>query len=121
MTLSHIKEELNDNVSMLQIWQLNDMIQEYGNDIVFVAVGELKQEYFDKYYQKDETDDETTLVTIQKEGLCKKKLAKAKMKIDESLSFLQIDLLHLTLLKRGYKETCTCIQQINKENQELYA
>jgi len=128
MASTQLREEILGNVSMLQIWQLNDILQECGDDVVFVAVGEVKQEYLDRYggegededEDEDEGEDDNKEPVIQKQGLCKNKLAKAKIEIDESLSFLQMDLLHRTQLKRGYKETFACIRQINKEHQEKY-
>ena len=109
MTSSQIKEEILGNVSMLQIWQLDEMLQEYGDDVMFVAIGELMQEYLDKHID-----------TIKTPVVCVKKLAGAKEEIDENLSVLQIDLQHTTLLEHGYKNTFACIRQINKEHQEKY-
>ena len=108
MTSSQIKEDILGNVSMLQIWQLDEMIQEYGDDIMFVAIGKLK-EHLDKHID-----------TIKTPIVCVKKLAGAKDGIDESFSILQIDLMYSTLLKHGYKNTFACIRQINKEHQEKY-
>ena len=126
MASTQLMEEILENVSMLQIWQLDGILQECGDDVVFVAVGEVRQEYLDRYVGEDEDEDEgededdNKGPVVQKQGLCKNKLAKAKVDIDESLSFLQMDLLHRTQLKRGYKETFACIRQINKEHQEKY-
>ena len=121
MASSQLMEEILGNVSMLQIWQLDGILQECGDDVVFVAVGEVKQEYLDKYGgEEDEDEDNHKKPIVQKQGLCKNKLKKAKIEIDECLSFLQMDLLHRTQLKRGYKETFACIRQINKEHQEKY-
>jgi len=118
MAPTHLMEEILENVSMLQIWQLDGILQECGDDVVFVAVGEVRQEYIGE--DEDEDEDNNKGPVVQKQGLCKNKLAKAKVEIDESLSFLQMDLLHRTQLKRGYKETFACIRQINKEHQEKY-
>ena len=112
---SQLSKDILGNISILQIWQLNDLLQECGDDVTFIAVGKLKQEYLEKYGD----NDKVTVVTIEKD-ICQEKLSKAKNVIYESLSFLQIDLLHLTLLKRGYKKTFACIRQINKEHREKY-
>lgn len=125
MASTQLMEEILGNVSMLQIWQLNDILQECDDDVVFVAIGEVKQEYLDKYggeedEDEDEDEDNHKKPIVQKQGLCKNKLMKAKIEIDECLSFSQMDLLHRTQLKRGYKETFACIRQINKKHHEKY-
>ena len=119
MVSTQLMEEILGNVSMLQIWQLNGILQECDDDVVFVAIGEVKQEYLDKYGGEEDEDTHKKPI-VQKQDLCKNKLMKAKIEIDECLSFLQMDLLHRTQLKRGYKETFACIRQINKEHHEKY-
>ena len=108
MASTQLMEEILENVSMLQIWQLDEMLQEYGDDVMFVAIGECKA-HLDKHID-----------TIKMPIVCVKKLAGAKDGIDESFSILQIDLMYSILLKHGYKNTFACIRQINKEHIEKY-